>query len=97
METHGVSRAFVPNILFFNDDERHPGIFTLFKQYPFVVEESTPDDIIIALDPEIMGIVFENLLASYRPDVRDSARKTTGSFYTPREIVEYMAASSLCE
>ena len=97
MEGHGVSRAFVPNILFFNDDERHPGIFTLFKQYPFVVEESTPDDIIIALDPEIMGIVFENLLASYRPDVRDSARKTTGSFYTPREIVEYMAASSLCE
>ncbi len=42
-----------------------------------------------------MGKVFENLLASYNEETKMTARKQTGSFYTPRSIVEYMVNESL--
>jgi predicted RNA methylase len=90
-------RAFIPNVLFFNEDEKHPGLITLLKQYNFTVEENTADDTAVALDPELLGKVFENLLASYNPETRETARNATGSFYTPREIVRYMVETSLCE
>ncbi len=81
------------NSLFFNADET--GLIDLFKQYQFTVEESTPLDIEVALDPELLGKVFENLLASYNPETGQQARKATGSFYTPREIVSYMVDESI--
>lgn len=83
-------RAFVPNILFFNDDEEQPGLINLLKQYNFTIEENSPTDAVISLDPELLGRVFENLLAAYNPETQESARKSTGSFYTPRPIVDYM-------
>ena len=49
----------------------------------------------VSLDPELLGNVFENLLASYNPETKTTARKQTGSFYTPREIVQYMVDESL--
>lgn len=49
----------------------------------------------MSLDPELLGKVFENLLASYNPETQTTARKQTGSFYTPREIVQYMVDESL--
>ena len=58
-----VCRAFVPNILFFNEDKKHPGLITLLRQYDFVVEENTVEEAVVALDPEVLGMVFENLLA----------------------------------
>ena len=88
-------RAFIPNVLFFNDDEQQPGIITLFGQYNFTIEENSPTDAEISLDPELLGRVFENLLAAYNPDTQESARNSTGSFYTPREIVDYMVDESL--
>lgn len=90
-------RAFIPNILFFNEEENQPGLITLLKQYNFTVEENTADDTAVALDPELLGKVFENMLASYNPETRETARNATGSFYTPREIVRYMVETSLCE
>lgn len=85
----------LPNHLFFgkNDD----GIIDIFNRYKFTVEENTPLDIEVALDPELLGKTFENLLASYNPETRDTARKSTGSYYTPRRIVKYMVISSLKE
>ena len=71
------------------------GLIELFGQYNFTVEENTPDDSEISLDPELLGKVFENLLAAYNPETQDSARKSTGSYYTPREIVDYMVNESL--
>ena len=71
------------------------GLFELFKQYNFTVEENTTSDKEVSLDPELLGRVFENLLAVYNPETQESARKSTGSFYTPREIVEYMVEESL--
>ena len=65
------------------------------SRYNFTVEESTPSDVQVALDPELLGKIFENLLGTYNPETRESARKESGSFYTPREIVSYMVNSSI--
>lgn len=71
------------------------GIIDILKRYNFTVEENTPFDQEVSLDPELLGKVFENLLASFNPETKTTARKQTGSFYTPREIVQYMVDESL--
>ncbi len=71
------------------------GIIDILKRYNFTIEENTPFDKEVSLDPELLGKVFENLLASYNPETQTTARKQTGSFYTPREIVQYMVDESL--
>lgn len=85
-------RAFLPNCLFFDKDK---GLINILKKYNFTVEENTPSDIDVALDPELLGKVFENLLAAYDPETGQNARKSSGSFYTPREVVDYMVNESL--
>ena len=71
------------------------GIIDILNSYKFTITENTPLEEEIALDPELLGKVFENLLASYNPETKTTARKQTGSFYTPREIVSYMVDESL--
>lgn len=71
------------------------GLIDILKKYSFTIEENTPLDQEVSLDPELLGKVFENLLASFNPETQTSARKQTGSFYTPREIVQYMVDESL--
>ena len=85
----------IPNHLFFSRDEKNPGLITLFDKYKFTVEENTPAEQEVALDPELLGKVFENLLAAYNPETRDTARKQTGSYYTPRAVVDYMVDEAL--
>ena len=85
----------IPNRLFFSRDKNNPGLITLFDKYKFTVEENTPAEQEVALDPELLGKVFENLLAAYNPETRDTARKQTGSYYTPRAVVDYMVDESL--
>ena len=105
------NKLCLPNELFFGEErqvdlsevyqdkrkkkEKVRGIIEILNHYKFTVEENTPLEQEIALDPELLGKVFENLLASYNPDTRTTARKATGSFYTPREIVNYMVDESL--
>lgn len=104
-------QAIVPNELFFSKETivdiskeynnkkmqsvRISGIIEILNKYNFTVEENTPVEIEVALDPELLGKVFENLLGAYNPDTQETARKQTGSFYTPREIVTYMVNESL--
>lgn len=57
--------------------------------------ESSTIDIEISVDPEMLGRIFENLLAEINPETGETARKSTGSYYTPRPIVEYMVDESL--
>lgn len=71
------------------------GLFTLFDDYVFTIEENTSVEEEVALDPELLGKVFENLLASYNPETSSSARKISGSFYTPRYVVDYMVRETL--
>ena len=89
--THGKDLD-VPARLFLDSGD---GLFPLFHRYKFTVEENTPLDQEVALDPELLGRVFENLLAAYNPETRQTARKATGSYYTPRRVVDYMVGEAL--
>lgn len=82
----------VPDALFFDDEY---GLFPLLNHYKFTVEENTPIEQEVALDPELLGKVFENLLAAYNPETRDTVRKQTGTYYTPRVVVDYMVDEAL--
>ena len=91
VDTHGKDLD-VPARLFLDSGD---GLFPLFHRYKFTVEENTPLDQEVALDPELLGRVFENLLAAYNPETRQTARKATGSYYTPRRVVDYMVGEAL--
>ena len=105
------NQLYVPNELFFSDGKegvdlndiyqtknrkyKPRGLLKIFESYKFTIEENTPVEEEVALDPELLGKVFENLLASYNPDTKTTARKKSGSFYTPREVVDYMVDEAL--
>lgn len=78
-----------------NKKYKPSGLLRIFDGYKFTIEENTPVEEEVALDPELLGKVFENLLASYNPDTKTTARKKSGSFYTPREVVDYMVDEAL--
>ena len=82
----------VPDALFFDEGG---GLLPLLNRFKFTVEENTPIEQEVALDPELLGKVFENLLAAYNPETRETARKQTGSYYTPRAVVDYMVDEAL--
>ncbi|WP_419699843.1 Eco57I restriction-modification methylase domain-containing protein [Mucilaginibacter sp. NFX135] len=69
--------------------------FEKLEQYNFTIDENSVLDVEVSVDPEMLGSIFENLLAEIDPDSGETARKATGSFYTPREVVDYMATESL--
>ncbi len=83
----------LPNDLFSNtyktkEGDKGNGILDIFDRYNFTVKEDEPLEKEVAVDPEMLGKVFENLL-----EVKD--RKSKGTYYTPREIVHYMCQQSL--
>ncbi|MCL1843484.1 MAG: Eco57I restriction-modification methylase domain-containing protein [Defluviitaleaceae bacterium] len=86
------SKFEIPNDIFSNTDEKGErnadGILDIFDRYNFTMNEDEPLEREVAVDPEMLGKIFENLL-----DTKD--RKSKGAFYTPREIVHYMCAESL--
>lgn len=63
--------------------------------FNFTTDESTPEYQQIAIDPEMLGRVFENLLATIVPETSKTARDNKGAFYTPREIVSFMCKETL--
>ena len=71
--------------------------FELLETYNFTIDENTVFDQELSVDPEMLGRIFENLLAEINPDTGSSERKRTGSYYTPRQVVEYMVDQSLVE
>lgn len=62
------------------------GLFDFFDSYNFTVDENDPNDAEVGIDPEMLGVIFENLLED---------NKDKGAFYTPKEIVRYMCQESL--
>ena len=87
------ANIIIPNSLFSNTKttkagDTGTGILDVFDRYNFTVNEAEPLEMEVAIDPEMLGKVFENLL-----DVKE--RKSKGSFYSPREIVHYMCQESL--
>lgn len=79
------------------DDNWFKGFFELLETYNFTIDENTVFDQELSVDPEMLGRIFENLLAEINPETGNSEQKRTGSFYTPRQIVEYMIDQSLTE
>ncbi len=82
----------IPNEVFSNMQDKGKlnadGILDVFDRYNFTMSEDEPMEREVAIDPEMLGKVFENLL-----EIND--RKSKGAFYTPREIVHYMCQESL--
>ena len=83
----------LPNSLFHNNEKNKvgdigTGILDVFERYNFTIKEDEPLDKEVAVDPEMLGKVFENMLEV-------TERKSKGAFYTPREIVHYMCQESL--
>ncbi len=72
-------------------------LLTFLKHYNFTTDESTSTFQQVAIDPEMLGRIFENLLAEQVEETGEQARKAKGAFYTPREIVDYMCRESLRE
>ena len=64
------------------------GFLDFLDAFNFTVYEDSPDDHTVAVDPEMLGHIFENLLED---------NKDKGAFYTPKEIVHYMCQESLTE
>ena len=95
----GKEKDYDLNKVYFTSKKNYKvrGLFEILNDYKFTVEENTPLEEDVALDPELLGEIFENLLASYNEETSTTARKQTGSFYTPREIVNYMVDSSVKE
>jgi len=61
-------------------------LFETFNNFNFTIYEDAPDEHTVAVDPEMLGHIFENLLED---------NKEKGAFYTPKEIVHYMCRESL--
>lgn len=80
------SAIALPNTILTNSEG--VGILDVFDRYNFTVNEAEPLEKEVAIDPEMLGKVFENL-------IEDNRRKGLGAFYTPREIVHYMCQESL--
>ncbi|MBU0682690.1 MAG: class I SAM-dependent DNA methyltransferase, partial [Candidatus Omnitrophica bacterium] len=83
----------IPDTLFSNTEKTKEGdigsgILDIFDRFNFTVREDEPLEKEVALDPELLGKVFENL-------IEENLRKGQGAYYTPREIVHYMCQQSL--
>ncbi len=70
-------------------------LYNHFNEFNFTTDESSADFELVAVDPEMLGQVFESLLASQTDEADSNERNNTGSFYTPREIVGYMVKETL--
>jgi len=70
------------------DSPKERGFLDFLNAFNFTVYEDSPDDHTVAVDPEMLGHIFENLLEE---------NKEKGAFYTPKEIVHFMCRESLIE
>lgn len=61
-------------------------LFDFFARYNFTIDENSPDDHEIGIDPEMLSRIFENLLEE---------NKEKGAYYTRREVVHYMCQHAL--
>lgn len=71
-----------------DEDPKHRGFLDFLNAFNFTIYEDSPDDHTVAVDPEMLGHIFENLLED---------NKDKGAYYTPKEIVHYMCQESLIE
>jgi type I restriction-modification system DNA methylase subunit len=83
-----LSNKLFTNTAFVEEGITGTGVLDVFDRYNFTVNEAEPLEKEVAIDPEMLGKVFENL-------IEENRRKGLGAYYTPREIVHYMCQESL--
>jgi hypothetical protein len=108
--TNPAKHPKLPNFLFFGEDQRADlseatgskrsdvevvPLLSILNRFVWTITESTPLEEEVALDPDLLGNVFENLLASFNPETGTVARNATGSFYTPDYVVDWMIDRAL--
>lgn len=108
--TNPAKHPRIPNFLFFGEDQNADlseetgskrasvevvPLLSILNRFVWTITESTPLEEEVALDPDLLGNVFENLLASYNPETGTVARNATGSFYTPDYVVDWMIDRAL--
>ncbi len=109
--TNPAKQPRIPNILFFGGEQtvdlsaatgnsartevRVTPLLDILNAFVWTITESTPLEEEVALDPDLLGNVFENLLAAYNPETGTVARNATGSFYTPDYVVDWMIDQAL--
>jgi adenine-specific DNA-methyltransferase len=108
--TNPAKHPRIPNFLFFGEDQHADlseetgskrsdvevvPLLSILNRFVWTITESTPLEEEVALDPDLLGNVFENLLASYNPETGTVARNATGSFYTPDYVVDWMIDKAL--
>lgn len=76
----------IPNSLFSNNDKN--GILDIFDLFNFTIDENQSNDAELAVDPEMLGKVYERL-------IDEALKKKYRPFYTHREVVNYMCTISL--
>jgi len=70
-------------------------LYEFMRGYNFTTDESTSNYQQVAIDPEMLGRIFENLLAEVNEETGEQARKAKGAFYTPRQVVDFMCKEAL--
>lgn len=108
--TDPAKHPHLPNFLFFGEEQEADlteatggsrtqvevaPLLTILNRFVWTITESTPLEEEVALDPDLLGNVFENLLASFNPETGTVARNATGSFYTPDYVVDWMIEQAL--
>ena len=104
-------RPHLPNALFFGREQtidlsaatgnsqrtavKVTPLLNILNGFVWTITENTPLEEEVALDPDLLGNVFENLLAAYNPETGTIARNATGSFYTPDYVVDWMIDQAL--
>ena len=79
------------------EDTFFSDFFNHLNKFNFSIDENSIEDNDLSIDPEMLGRVFENLLAEINETTQESARKASGAYYTPREIVDFMINESLVQ
>src|SRR5690606_24919844 len=79
------------------DDQWFVNFFEELEKYNFTIDENSVTDVEVSVDPEMVVRIVKSRLVEIAPDTGETARKALGSFYAPREIVDYVATESLVQ
>lgn len=76
-------------------DTRFAQVFNLFERYNFTIAEDSPLDKEVAVDPEMIGKVYESLVNV--EETSADQRSAAGIFYTPRTEIDLMCRLALVD
>ena len=85
----------IPAELYWNSDESHPGLFTIFSRYHWTTDEHRPGESEQTLDPELLSNLFEQLITPTEEGNDPPPRQPRGTYYTPADVADEMVKDAL--